>query len=277
MPDLDTDKPDLGRVEIIGKGYERAFKVPTLRNVALTAPYMHNGKFKTLADVIDFYSGGGGAAHGIKQELLDDKIRPFDINDTEKNDLIAFLHTLTDESNKPTIPGSVPSGLSVVEPLENQSLELAGFKQFVTEKKQTDLKRVGKRIYVRTGQTIQDGIDLAQPGDSVMVELGIYHETLAIDKSDITIMGIEKNGRLPILDGKNILSDAAVGSGSNIELRGIIARDFTSNGLMLNHATNVTFRDVACHNTGLYGIYPVECVGVLIENCTVTGVRDAAL
>ena len=110
-----------------------------------------------------------------------------------------------------------------------------------------------------------------------MIELGIYHETLSIDKSDITIMGMEKNGRLPILDGKNVLPDAAVGSGSNIEIRGIIARDFTSNGLMLNQSTNVTFRDVACHNTGLYGIYPVECVGVLIENCTVTGVRDAAL
>ena len=277
VPDLDPEKPDLGRFEIKGKGYERAFKVPTLRNVALTAPYMHNGKFKTLGDVIDFYAGGGGVAHGIDQELLDDKIRPFEINDAEKNDLIAFLHTLTDESNKPTIPGSVPSGLPVVQPLDNQSLELAVFKPVVTEKKQAGLKRVGQRIYVQPGQSIQDGIDQAQPGDSVMVELGIYHEMLAIDKSDITIMGVERNGRLPILDGKNILSDAAVGSGSNIELRGIIVRDFTSNGLMLNHATNVTFRDVACHNTGLYGIYPVECVGVLIDNCTVTGVRDAAI
>ncbi|HIB31948.1 MAG TPA: cytochrome-c peroxidase, partial [Candidatus Marinimicrobia bacterium] len=68
----------------------------------------------------------------------------------------------------------------------------------MTEKKQAGLKRVGQRIYVQPGQSIQDGIDQAQPGDSVMVELGIYHEMLAIDKSDITIMGVERNGRLPI-------------------------------------------------------------------------------
>ena len=277
VPDLDKNSPDLGRFEIKGKGYERAFKVPTLRNIALTAPYMHNGRFRTLGDVIDFYADGGGVAHGIDQELLDDKIRPFEISDREKNDLIAFLHTLTDESKRPTIPGSVPSGLPVVEPQDNESPELASFRPIIEEREWPDLRRVGARIYVRTGQSIQDGIDLARSGDSVMIELGIYHETLSIDKSDITIMGVEKNGRLPILDGKNILPDAAVGSGSNIEIRGIIARDFTSNGLMLNQSTNVTFRDVACHNTGLYGIYPVECVGVLIENCTVTGVRDAAL
>jgi parallel beta-helix repeat protein len=101
---------------------------------------------------------------------------------------------------------------------------------------------------------------------------------LAIDKSSITIMGHTKNDeRLTILDGLNILSDAAVGSGSDIEIRDMIVKNFTSNGLMLNHARNVTYRNLECHNTGLYGIYPVECVGVLIESCLVTGSSDAAI
>jgi len=75
VPDINDQEPDLGRAEIAGKGYERAFKVPTLRNIALTAPYMHNGTFQTLEEVIDFYAAGGGAAHGFKPATLDDKIR----------------------------------------------------------------------------------------------------------------------------------------------------------------------------------------------------------
>ena len=55
VPHTNNKEPDLGRAEIVGKGYENAFKVPTLRNIALTAPYMHNGIFKTLDEVVDFY------------------------------------------------------------------------------------------------------------------------------------------------------------------------------------------------------------------------------
>ena len=123
VPDIDSDKPDLGRYDIEGKGYERAFKVPTLRNVALTAPYMHNGIFNTLDEVVEFYADGGGVKHGIAQELLDDKIRPFSLTDREKEDLISFLHSLTDESNKPEIPNKVPSGFPVVKKLKNESPE----------------------------------------------------------------------------------------------------------------------------------------------------------
>ena len=126
VPDINDQEPDLGRAEIAGKGYERAFKVPTLRNIALTAPYMHNGIFQTLEEGIDFYAAGGGAAHGFKPATLDDKIRKFELSTDERKDMVAFLHALTDESNKPVIPDKVPSGLPVVPSLENQSIELAG-------------------------------------------------------------------------------------------------------------------------------------------------------
>ena len=115
VPDLPGQKPDLGRAGGGGgPAYARAFKVPTLRNVALTAPYMHNGRFKTLQEVVLFYQKGGGAGEGLELKNLDDKIRRFALTEDEQKDLVAFLDSLTDESSLPEMPERVPSGLPVV-------------------------------------------------------------------------------------------------------------------------------------------------------------------
>jgi parallel beta-helix repeat protein len=68
-----------------------------------------------------------------------------------------------------------------------------------------------------------------------------------------------------------------VGSGSRIVVDGFEVRNYTSNGLMIDLATDLTFRNLAIENTGLYGIYPVEAIGVVVENSTVTGARDAGI
>ena len=71
-------------------------RVPTLRNIALTAPYMHNGKFRTLDDVLDFYDRGGAAGAGAKidnQTLAPDSLH---LTPTDRRAIIAFLRTLTD-------------------------------------------------------------------------------------------------------------------------------------------------------------------------------------
>lgn len=280
VPDpQDLDAPDLGRAEIEGgEAYERAFKVPTLRNVAVTAPYMHNGAFSTLSEVIDFYAGGGGAGLGMELANIDDKIRAFELSAGEKSDLIAFLHALTDESGLPEIPGAVPSGLPPVGRLPNQSPELAAFVPSAEAERTVDIRRQGNVLRVGPGERIQDAIDLARAGDVVEIEPGVYHETLTLDVSGITLRGLAgEEGQRPVLDGRGVLSDGAIGAGSDLVIEGLEVRHYTANGLMINLGRNITFRDLKLVDTGLYGVYPVQVVGVLVEDIEVTETRDAGI
>ena len=93
-PKLD---PDSGRyLATHSKIHLFSFKTPSLRNVELTAPYMHNGVFKTLEDVLDFYNTGGGKGLKIappNQSLPFDKLN---LSAKEKKDVIAFMRSLTD-------------------------------------------------------------------------------------------------------------------------------------------------------------------------------------
>jgi len=88
--------------------------VPSLRNVALTAPYMHSGRFGTLRETVAFYNGGRG--HAVPKEetlFLHWHIHEPKLRDEELDRLVDFLKTLTDESFKPQRPIAVPSGLAV--------------------------------------------------------------------------------------------------------------------------------------------------------------------
>jgi cytochrome c peroxidase len=80
-----------------------AFKVPTLRNIALTAPYMHNGAFATLEQVVDFYDRGGGAGSGLKVPGQTLSLRHLNLARREKDDLVAFLQALTDTAVTPQV------------------------------------------------------------------------------------------------------------------------------------------------------------------------------
>lgn len=85
---------DDGRFTLTGSESDRArFKVPGLRNVALTAPYMHDGSMASLEEVVAHYNSGG-ANHPNKSQ----HIKPLNLTEQELKDLIAFLHQLTDET-----------------------------------------------------------------------------------------------------------------------------------------------------------------------------------
>ncbi len=92
--DMTGERRDMGR-----------FKAPTLRNIAVTAPYMHDGSAATLADVIDHYQRGGRLLEegpypgdGRVSPFKSDFIRGFELSDTEREDLLAFLASLTDDN-----------------------------------------------------------------------------------------------------------------------------------------------------------------------------------
>lgn len=76
-----------------------SFKVPTLRNIGITSPYMHDGRFKTLDEVIEHYNSGIKKHENLSWHLIDDNdVKKLNLSEQEKSDLKAFLLTLTDES-----------------------------------------------------------------------------------------------------------------------------------------------------------------------------------
>jgi cytochrome c peroxidase len=91
---------DLGKYNFSGSAIDkRAFKTPTLRNIVLTAPYMHNGIYNSLEEVVEFYNKGGGKGLNIGPE---NQTLPFDrlhLTPVEMNKIISFLKTLTDTSS----------------------------------------------------------------------------------------------------------------------------------------------------------------------------------
>lgn len=94
-----------GRVEF----YKFSFKTPTLRNIELTGPYMHNGVYQTLEEVVEFYNNGGGVGLGFDvpyQTLSSDSLH---LTKREQRDLIDFMKALTDTSGMTYMPTKLPS------------------------------------------------------------------------------------------------------------------------------------------------------------------------
>lgn len=275
VPDAPGLPHDPGRAGVTPDGQDGAFKVPTLRNIALTAPYMHNGVFQTLEEVIDFYAQGGGRAHGV--ENVDPFVQGFDLTEQEKADLVAFLYALTDESNMPPIPQEVPSGLPVVPRLDNPARDLVA--QFNAKEPPNRVESGVPRILrVEPGETIQAVVDRARPGDTIEVPYGVYHERVVIDMSDISLIGVpNESGEWPVLDGQGKLADGVIASGNNFEMAFFQVKNYTDNGVLVEGVRGVHLHDLYVEKTGTYGVYPVHSTDVLIERVEATGVDDAGI
>jgi len=90
---LETHYSDGGRETLTGiPGDNGRFRTPTLRNIALTGPYMHDGRFRTLMDVVRHYNEGG-----MESKNKDKLIKPLHLTEREMEDLVLFLESLTDD------------------------------------------------------------------------------------------------------------------------------------------------------------------------------------
>ena len=276
VPKLDDEAEDRGRGDISGSpGLKGAFKVPTLRNVALTAPYMHNGRFQTLDEVLDFYSKGGGPGLGFKTPNLDDKIRPINFTHQQRLDLIAFMTALTDERALADSPKRVPSTLPVVARLQNPArAEIARANAGQGRK---IVPSVGEFV-VKPGDSIQEAIDRAAPGSVIRVQPGEYYESITIDTDKITLIGGDGTpASRPALDGHGVHSDAVIVSGRDFTMSNFEVRHYAGNGVVAQETTNFTIRDSKLEDTGLYGVYPVRSSFVKVLKVEVIGARDAGI
>lgn len=112
----DNANPDVG-------GGQFNFRTPTLRNLALTAPYMHNGTFNSLQQVLDFYNrdNNNSQNNNVPNNQLDPELRNLgNINPGQRADIIAFLNSLNDNNFDRSVPISVPSGLEVGGAISNR-------------------------------------------------------------------------------------------------------------------------------------------------------------
>lgn len=101
---MDAPTPDLGRYEVTRRDEDRgAFKTPTLRNVALTAPYMHDGSEPTLETVVELYDRGG-----VRNAWLSKDVQPLGLSPQEKRDLVAFMQALTGPVTNADPPPALP-------------------------------------------------------------------------------------------------------------------------------------------------------------------------
>lgn len=280
VPDLDPTTPDLGQVEVKNApDAERGFRIPSLRNVALSAPYMHNGIFATLEEVVQFYADGGGRADGVPN--VDEKIRGFPLTEQMKADLVAFMHALTHEpSDALRIPDSVPSGLPVVARQDNPARQAVANSTAPKWEAETRTPRI---ITVKAGESIQAAVDSALPYDVVMIEPGVYRESVYVDMPNITIKGIVRGEERAWLDGENWRSDGFNTTGNQFIIEGLGFRGYIGNAILTTGAQGVIYRDLIIEGTyggdynTIYGIYPVECTDVLIEKNVVTGIADAGI
>jgi cytochrome c peroxidase len=93
---MDAEEPDLGRYQVTKEDKDRgAFKTPTVRNIVLSAPYMHDGSQKTLEEVVEWYNKGGHP-----NDYLSKDVRKLNLTDQDKQDLVAFMKALTGELPK---------------------------------------------------------------------------------------------------------------------------------------------------------------------------------
>ena len=135
----------------------------------------------------------------------------------------------------------------------------------------------GKIIAVKSGQSIQEAVGKANPGDLIRIYPGVYHETVYIDKDNISLQGVIEGGEWPILDGQKKMNDAILYSGNGTLVENMKITQYKGNGIMGQAGNNFVIRNNWIVDTGVYGIFPQYGKNGLVERNILTGIEDAAI
>jgi parallel beta-helix repeat protein len=135
----------------------------------------------------------------------------------------------------------------------------------------------GKIINVKPGNSIQEAVGEAKPGDLIRIFPGVYHETVYIDKDNISLQGVIENGEWPVLDGEKKMNDAILYSGNGILIENLKITKYKGNAIMGQAGNNYVIRNNWIVDTGVYGIFPQFGKNGLVERNILTGIEDAAI
>ena len=135
----------------------------------------------------------------------------------------------------------------------------------------------GDIIEVKNGGSIQEAVGKAKPGDLIRVYPGTYNETVYIDKDNISLQGVIREGKWPTLDGKKELNDGFLYSGNGVLIENFKIIGYKGNGIMGQAGNNFILRNNLIHDAGVYGIFPEFGTNGLVEHNILTGIEDAAI
>lgn len=135
----------------------------------------------------------------------------------------------------------------------------------------------GKTHVINDGDSIMAAVKAANPGDTIQVMPGTYHETVYIDKDDIRIIGVIQEGKRATMDGQGKLNDAILYSGNNIVVENLKITKYKGNGIMGQAGNNFEIRNNLIVDTGVYGIFPQLGQNGIVEHNVISGIEDAAI
>jgi len=132
-------------------------------------------------------------------------------------------------------------------------------------------------LEVRDGGSIQDAVNRANPGDTILVYPGTYVESVYIDKDKITLRGVVEENNWPTLDGEKRLNDAVLYSGNDITVEWLKIIHYKGNAIMGQAGNNFIIQYNWVIDTGVYGIFPQYGQNGLIAYNKLSGIEDAAI
>lgn len=132
-------------------------------------------------------------------------------------------------------------------------------------------------LAVKSGESIQAAVNRAAPGDEITVEPGTYREMLFIDKDDIKLLGVIRDGAWPVLDGENKLDNGIIASGHSVTVENFWVRRFKGNGIMTQGSNNFRIVHNVVEGPCFYGIFPQFGKNGLVARNRVFNTDDGAI